>query len=133
MRIQRVRSMSSAHGSRLRCFMSSSVASDADRKSTRLNSSHLVISYAVFCLNQNQQACFENRPPSVDLPDHYILSETIRECLDESTDAVRMEAVLRGIEDGSIRAHTVDSIAPSVFAHKLLLAWDYSFLDDGER
>src|SRR5256885_9545815 len=25
----------------------------ADRKSTRLNSSHLVISYAVFCLNNN--------------------------------------------------------------------------------
>src|SRR5256885_7072039 len=25
-----------------------------DRKSTRLNSSHLVISYAVFCLKQNQ-------------------------------------------------------------------------------
>src|SRR5256885_7215278 len=28
-------------------------ASEADRKSTRLNSSHLVISYAVFCLKQN--------------------------------------------------------------------------------
>ncbi len=80
-----------------------------------------------------QQACFENRPPEVELPDHFILSETIRECLEESTDAVRMEAVLRGIEDGSIRAVTVDSIAPSVFAHRLLLAWDYSFLDDGER
>src|SRR5256885_10992321 len=26
---------------------------EADRKSTRLNSSHLVISYAVFCLKQN--------------------------------------------------------------------------------
>src|SRR2546426_7834780 len=26
----------------------------ADRKSTRLNSSHLVISYAVFCLEKNQ-------------------------------------------------------------------------------
>src|ERR1039457_6657868 len=26
---------------------------DADRKSTRLNSSHLVISYAVFCLKKN--------------------------------------------------------------------------------
>src|SRR5256885_13153636 len=26
---------------------------DQDRKSTRLNSSHLVISYAVFCLNKN--------------------------------------------------------------------------------
>ncbi len=80
-----------------------------------------------------QQACFENRPPAVELPDHYILSETIHECLEESTDAARMEAVLRGLEDGSIRAHAVDSIAPSVFAHRLLLAWDYSFLDDGER
>src|SRR5256885_11796680 len=27
-----------------------------DRKSTRLNSSHLVISYAVFCLKKNMQA-----------------------------------------------------------------------------
>src|SRR5256885_12953558 len=27
----------------------------ADRKSTRLNSSHLVISYAVFCLKKKQQ------------------------------------------------------------------------------
>src|SRR5256885_7048659 len=27
-------------------------ANDADRKSTRLNSSHLVISYAVFCLKK---------------------------------------------------------------------------------
>src|SRR2546426_6578680 len=28
--------------------------SDADRKSTRLNSSHLVISYAVFCLKKKK-------------------------------------------------------------------------------
>src|SRR5256885_11512065 len=28
------------------------VAADVDRKSTRLNSSHLVISYAVFCLKK---------------------------------------------------------------------------------
>ena len=27
----------------------------------------------------------------------------------------------------------MDSIAPSVFAHRVLLAWDYSFLDDGDR
>src|SRR5256885_9158317 len=30
-------------------------ARDADRKSTRLNSSHLVISYAVFCLKKKKQ------------------------------------------------------------------------------
>src|SRR3989454_4851258 len=31
------------------------MASDADRKSTRLNSSHLVISYAVFCLKKKKK------------------------------------------------------------------------------
>src|SRR5256885_2595475 len=30
-------------------------AHEADRKSTRLNSSHLVISYAVFCLKKKKQ------------------------------------------------------------------------------
>src|SRR5256885_9296572 len=32
-----------------------------DRKSTRLNSSHLVISYAVFCLNKQTRALPERR------------------------------------------------------------------------
>src|SRR5256885_5840007 len=36
-----------------------------DRKSTRLNSSHLVISYAVFCLKQQQSVCLLS---NVDLP-----------------------------------------------------------------
>src|SRR5256885_8688020 len=39
----------------------------ADRKSTRLNSSHLVISYAVFCLKKKNLFLFycipPNRPP----------------------------------------------------------------------
>src|ERR1022692_5085564 len=33
----------------------SSRSQEIDRKSTRLNSSHLVISYAVFCLKKKQQ------------------------------------------------------------------------------
>src|SRR5256885_5252400 len=32
-------------------------AFETDRKSTRLNSSHLVISYAVFCLKKKKQTC----------------------------------------------------------------------------
>src|SRR5256885_4795194 len=32
-------------------------ADDLDRKSTRLNSSHLVISYAVFCLKKKNPSC----------------------------------------------------------------------------
>ncbi len=80
-----------------------------------------------------QQACFENRPPAIPVPDHFIVRETIRECLEESTDVLRMLDLLNGIENGSVRAVFVDAISPSVFAHRLLLAWDYSFLDDGER
>src|SRR5256885_7065399 len=34
-----------------------SESADQDRKSTRLNSSHLVISYAVFCLKKKTSTC----------------------------------------------------------------------------
>src|SRR5256885_10558705 len=37
---------------------------DADRKSTRLNSSHLVISYAVFCLKKKKQQLPTTSRPS---------------------------------------------------------------------
>ena len=80
-----------------------------------------------------RNACFENRPPAIEIPTHYIVNETVRECLEQSADVDRVESVLRGVQDGSIRARCVDSVAPSVFAHRILLAWDYSFLDDGER
>src|SRR5256885_5347690 len=36
--------------------MTFSVGANLDRKSTRLNSSHLVISYAVFCLNKTTES-----------------------------------------------------------------------------
>src|SRR5256885_12145638 len=35
-----------------------------DRKSTRLNSSHLVISYAVFCLKKKPQSAPHSSPPA---------------------------------------------------------------------
>ena len=88
---------------------------------------------ALAALFPQQQACFENRPPAIAIPDHFIVAETMRECLTESADADRMERVLAGVADGSVRAVYVDSVSPSVFAHRLLLAWDYSFLDGGER
>src|SRR2546426_7632231 len=45
--------------------------SEGDRKSTRLNSSHLVISYAVFCLKKKKNTTQTRTPPS------HILSATI--------------------------------------------------------
>jgi ATP-dependent Lhr-like helicase len=80
-----------------------------------------------------REACLENRPPDVELPGHFIAAETMHECLTESTDIGRIVELLSGIEQGAVRVVTVDAVAPSVFAHRILLAWDYSFLDDGER
>src|SRR5256885_8375691 len=36
-------------------IVSADIVTDPDRKSTRLNSSHLVISYAVFCLKKKKK------------------------------------------------------------------------------
>src|SRR5256885_12521269 len=53
---------------------SSPVRADKDRKSTRLNSSHLVISYAVFCLKKKtkQHNCLQravhSHPADAELP-----------------------------------------------------------------
>src|SRR5260363_463645 len=51
------RSLASASFSLFRYFSSPCVESGmvADRKSTRLNSSHQIISYAVFCLKKKQK------------------------------------------------------------------------------
>src|SRR5256885_5383971 len=52
------REILSAHrhfsGAQSRCLSRSRLTLDRDRKSTRLNSSHLVISYAVFCLKKKK-------------------------------------------------------------------------------
>src|SRR5256885_8975207 len=40
----------------LAAFQEEQISRSSDRKSTRLNSSHLVISYAVFCLKKKNQA-----------------------------------------------------------------------------
>src|SRR2546430_10951617 len=40
------------------------LSSRLDRKSTRLNSSHSQISYAVFCLKKKKQTCLQDPPNS---------------------------------------------------------------------
>src|SRR5690625_2715306 len=41
---------------KLRCCLEGFAAKEADRKSTRLNSSHVAISYAVFCLKKKRNS-----------------------------------------------------------------------------
>lgn len=83
----------------------------------------------------DQQMCLDNRAADVDLgvPDHPLVQETLRECLEEALDLPRLRAVLDGIRLGTIRTATREVPAPSPFAHQILAAWDYAFLDDAPR
>src|SRR5438034_5958039 len=46
-----------------------------DRKSTRLNSSHTVISYAVFCLKKKKKS-YTNRPQAIAKPARHVANNT---------------------------------------------------------
>src|SRR3712207_8165991 len=52
---ERIRVDVALHAPDLAALAHDAVAHDADRKSTRLNSSHANISYAVFCLKKKKQ------------------------------------------------------------------------------
>src|ERR1022692_831381 len=59
-------------------------ANRADRKSTRLNSSHLVISYAVFCLKKKQPYLVEREGTNCEtLPETHNILQDVRRKLDE--------------------------------------------------
>jgi len=77
-------------------------------------------------------ACFETLPPGdLKVPlDHPLVRQTIEDCLNEAMDVEGLLAVLRGLRDGSIERVAVDTPEPSVFAHGILAAQPYAFLDD---
>src|SRR6201999_3576903 len=66
----------------------------------------------------------------IEPPDHPLVFETIRDCLTEVMDAEGLRAVLRRLASGEIRKVTRDTPEPSVFAHEILNANPYAFLDD---
>ena len=77
-------------------------------------------------------ACGETLPPGdIEVPlDHPLVRQTVSDCLTEAMDVDGFLAVLRGLRDGSIERVAVDSPEPSRFAHGILAAQPYSFLDD---
>ncbi len=77
-------------------------------------------------------ACPETLPGGdVDVPlDHPIVKQTLDDCLNEAMDVEGFLDVLRRLRDGTIRRRAVDLPEPSVFAHGILSAQPYTFLDD---
>jgi ATP-dependent helicase Lhr and Lhr-like helicase len=75
-------------------------------------------------------ACLENIPGDRQIPDHPLVSQTVRDCLEEAMDFEGLRAVLRRIHGGELRLVARDTPEPSLFAHEILNAKPYAFLDD---
>ncbi len=77
-------------------------------------------------------ACQENIEGDIEVPDHPLVREVMRDTLQEAMDLEGLTEVLRAIDTGRIRCLAVDTTTPSQFAHELLNAAPYSFLDDAD-
>jgi len=91
----------------------------------RMNAEDLLA--AVF---PDQVACAENVPGEIEIPDHPLVRQTIADCLHEAMDAPGWLAILRRIENGSLRVVARDLTEPSPLALEVLTARPYAFLDD---
>ncbi|HWL88022.1 MAG TPA: DEAD/DEAH box helicase, partial [Polyangiaceae bacterium] len=77
-----------------------------------------------------QVACQENVTGPLEIPDHPLVRQTVRDCLFEAMDTVRLHDLLGRMERGEIRMHARDTTEPSPFSHEALNAQPYAFLDD---
>jgi ATP-dependent helicase Lhr and Lhr-like helicase len=77
-----------------------------------------------------QQACQENVVGDIELPDHPLVFETMRDCLQEYLDADGLIALLERIERGEIDLVARDVIEPSPLSHEIINANPYAYLDD---
>jgi ATP-dependent Lhr-like helicase len=75
-------------------------------------------------------ACQENIEGDIEIPGHPLIREVMKDVLGEAMDLQGLIAVIDGMHNGSIRCLAVDTVTPSAFAHELLNANPYAFLDD---
>ena len=75
-------------------------------------------------------ACLENIGGDREVPDHPLVRQTMRDCLEEAMAMGKLAGVLRRVFAGEIRHVTRDTPEPSVLSHEILNSAPYSFLDD---
>ena len=75
-------------------------------------------------------ACLENIPGDREIPDHPLVSQAVRDCLEEAMDFDALSALLTRIHSGGIRCVARDTPEPSALAHEILNARPYAFMDD---
>ncbi|HSP33207.1 MAG TPA: ATP-dependent DNA helicase, partial [Thermoanaerobaculia bacterium] len=75
-------------------------------------------------------ACPENLPGDRELPDHPLVNQAVRDCLEEAMDFAGLARVLERIHAGEIECIARDTPEPSPLCHDILNAKPYAFLDD---
>jgi len=75
-------------------------------------------------------ACQENIVGDIQIPDHPLVKEVMKDVLTEAMDIEGLKKLLRRIEDGQLRCLAVDTPVPSQFSHEILNANPYAYLDD---
>jgi ATP-dependent Lhr-like helicase len=78
----------------------------------------------------DQVSCAENLSGELEIPDHPLVRQAIRDCLEEAMDIDGLERLLRALEAGSVRSLARDLTEPSPLALEVLSARPYAFLDD---
>lgn len=75
-------------------------------------------------------ACQDNVNGDIELPDHPLINEVMKDVLTEALDLEGLKEVLSGIANGSISCLSIDTPSPSAFSHEILNANPYAYLDD---
>jgi ATP-dependent Lhr-like helicase len=75
-------------------------------------------------------ACQENIEGDREIPDHPLIREVMKDVLGEAMDLAGLKELLLEMQSGAVRCLAVDTTTPSQFAHELLNANPYAFLDD---
>src|SRR5262249_11510185 len=75
-------------------------------------------------------ACQENIAGEIQIPDHPLVKEVMKDVLTEAMDLDGLKELLRRMDDGRIRCLAVDTPVPSQFSHEILNANPYAYLDD---
>src|SRR5580692_5601393 len=75
-------------------------------------------------------ACQENIEGEMQIPDHPLIREVMKDALTEAMDLEGLRDLLPLILDGRIHCLAVDTPIPSQFAHEILNANPYAYLDD---
>ena len=63
-------------------------------------------------------------------PDHPLVNQTVRDCLEEAMDLPALLTILQRIHDGTIQCISRDTPEPSPLSHEILNARPYEFVDD---